>query len=495
MVSGQMSFGNVSAQQTQGTPPPVKTEINVKEELQKKEVRDFVIEQGITDEEIDEIFGLKEQETDQKEYTPKEVDIEAEAQRRMYIPTGEILKSEQGRDVKPQSLEGLSPEAAELAVKYGDMYNQALNGISDIQSLHTKLKELNALSGGAIESSNLSEAEKQELFKSVIWPMRDKAQQVVTQSVEAEALYNAHEKDKEKFGKAAAKEWGHLLPEGTDTEKWFDERFRSDFNQPYIIDPELKKKGVVASYITSPGANGHGQIVFSDRNYAYGDTHEITRAHENVHKITNFALEGGQKDSRTGVHVSRQFGFEQKGIGFNEGATNIMAERLADEKSVKSDFSGYKSSYPQETQIARQVMEITGEDAFFSGMLIDSQILMEKYDGIAGKGSYNKLLDDTDNLYRLNEKARSQSQDRNKILDNANGVYENIQKDILAVSIKQTQQELADAKTPEERKSAQDKLASYEQKLKEAGMTRGEKNNAAMNGMVENFKKENNITK
>ena len=228
------------------------------------------------------------------------------------------------------------------------------------------------------------------------------------QKIEKTLLLEIYKRDKEKFGKACAEQFGHLLPKNIDPIKWFDERLTCYDEQPYVIDPALAEINCNALYKSGP--DGHGQIAFVDIKYInnkytdeFGHNAEFARAHENIHKATNFKIDGEDEAQRVGVLVTQNF--EQRGRALNEGITNIMAERITNHNAT---------SYMLETQIARQLMDIVGEDALFAGMLIDPKILGDKYDSIAGKGSYVKLLDDTDNMLRLKKEARTTKDEKER---------------------------------------------------------------------------------
>ena len=241
------------------------------------------------------------------------------------------------------------------------------------------------------------------------------AEEIMKQFIENKRLYDLYEQDKADFTKSATKHWGHLLPPGINANEWFGERLRSDCDQPYFIEPRaehtpLTEPDDTREYYTAPkNADGHGQIVLCYANDAikeFIDENNISpkciRAHENVHKMTHFKLPG-ENAYRVGFRIND--GDINQGRGFNEGATNIMAKRL-------TDFEPDTLGYHFETQIANKVMNIADEDTFFGAMLLDPQILTEKYDDIAGKGRYIKLIYDTDNLFNLRKNLYSSTTNR-----------------------------------------------------------------------------------
>ena len=226
-----------------------------------------------------------------------------------------------------------------------------------------------------------------------------------TEEINSE-LAELFESDVKEFSEKGAKAFGHILKKrGIDNpQKWFEDRLRGDVAVD-VLPYSYKDDGFGARFDMDTGA-----IIFK----SICSIHKkFNRAHEMVHKITlllmDKVLEGKiysanrvgllvrdiemSMDEKTGaIKESYRVGAEN-GRWFNEGATNLVAEKLLGIDCNMSGATDGRDSYPFETQLARQVMEAVGEDAFFEAVFFEPDILANKWHELTGdKCSYPRIV-------------------------------------------------------------------------------------------------------
>ena len=225
-------------------------------------------------------------------------------------------------------------------------------------------------------------------------------------------LNSLFESDVKEFSRNGAYHFGKYLrfSENETPQARFEVLMRySPKGEPiYKWDPEVAGPTCWAAYI--PHYNGAANILFGVYEKALS---KFTRAHEMCHKITHSYI--CPKDSD--IPLTQLIGLgelqltqidsdgkqvacpkNEKGTALNEGATNLIAEKLSGENYVDG-----MDKYGLETSIARQLISIVGEDTFFSAVFRSPNILRNKVDNIAGKGCYDILITSLDKYRELDD--------------------------------------------------------------------------------------------
>jgi len=235
-------------------------------------------------------------------------------------------------------------------------------------------------------------------------------------------LAELFESDVKEFSENGARAFGHILAKHgiDDHQKWFEEKMRED-KDPSIPPYSLPQTGV------NSGISDTGKIKFGTLAFARD---KFTRAHEMAHKITQM-LENKRFDDK--IYSVGRCGFsyidvklEKNGntgnleeihcVGagngrvFNEGVTNLFAEKLSGlKRSEKPD------AYGLFTLLAKQIAEIIGEDLIFEAALFNPQILANEWnERKRDKYSYVKLIHSMDEIWRIcfhcNESERAKAE-------------------------------------------------------------------------------------
>jgi len=211
---------------------------------------------------------------------------------------------------------------------------------------------------------------------------------------EQEELDKLFEQDVREFSERAAQQWGHILEKRgiQDPLKWFEQKLRGEFG--YRIDPT----------INSPAqCDSNGIILFQSLAIAQN---KLTRAHEMSHKL-------GSDQNRTGLMVywshmvrDKETGEEHKiysenGRALNEGITNWLARQLA---SMPKD-----ATYPAQTKLAGQVVDVVGDETVVEAVLFDPAILECEFNYRAGQHRLAELIHTMDNFQRLDKETNKLS--------------------------------------------------------------------------------------
>ena len=221
-------------------------------------------------------------------------------------------------------------------------------------------------------------------------------------------LAKLFESDVKEFSINGAKAFGHILAKYgiADSQKWFEEKLKRNVYSE--VSPYVHTRQGLAIY-----CDGLGNIHFNSLDGAC----KFIRAHEMVHRITLALTDtgaAGQVDSvqRFGLSIANMKIVENEKTGklekihsagskfgwdFNEGVTNLIAEKLSGFRHSRQTLYGYQ------TRIARQMREIVGEDAIFESAFFNPNILEDKWSKLTGdKCSYLKIL------YSLDESRKIQ---------------------------------------------------------------------------------------
>ena len=245
------------------------------------------------------------------------------------------------------------------------------------------------------------------------------------------------EQDIEKMQRAFAPENLGSILNVNDPKQWIEDRIRTtvDDKDPYRINMAPVNQAEGRHNITGAGyrvePEGAGQITFGSLQSA---RNQWMRIHELIHKVTDFPIEGGRRIGLTSFVFSENGTAEIRGTGFNEGATELLTERVMGQRH---NLRG--ATYVPEVFLARQIKEMVGEDVFFGAMFDGPEKIMEKYDSKTSEGSFIQLIDKMDETGRLQRIAgrRDLLEQKGVSRDEINLKIESIEK--------QTQQSILDA--------------------------------------------------
>ncbi len=210
-----------------------------------------------------------------------------------------------------------------------------------------------------------------------------------------EELAKLFESDVVEFSQLGAKAFGRILNKHGifNPQKWLEEKmramFQNKYNSAYSYEYDIFSKARSFPW---------GEIKYSSLSLA-NDT--FTRAHEMSHKIVNTFVfkKFGDKTfpiGRSGLilydvkpYIDKKtdevhYIGKERGRAFNEGVTNLIAEKLTKESS---------NNQIKETNLARKIVNRVGEDVVFESVFFNPRILETKWNSLMrSKYAYNIMV-------------------------------------------------------------------------------------------------------